>query len=274
MNRGDLTDKQWKRLATHIPPQKPQTGRPNLDHRQIINGILWVLRTGAPWRDLPERYGPWSTVYSRFYRWQKAGIWERIFTHLQAEADAANTLDWAIHDADSSVVRAHQHAAGAHHSTPAAEALGRSQGGFSTKVHVRIEGQGRRMTLVLTPGQAHEAPILPKLMAQGIVKRCGRGRPQRCPRRLVADKADDSQTIRRDLRRQGIRYTIPHRAQQRRRGSFDQTLYRLRNLVERFINRVKQFRRIATRYEKRAEQYRAFWLIAASLLWLKFAYTP
>jgi transposase len=120
----------------------------------------------------------------------------------------------------------------------------------------------------LTPGQAHEAPSLPKLMRQGAVKRPGRGRPKRRPRRLVADKAYDSQTIRRDLRRQGIRYTIPYRSQQRRRGSFDQTLYRLRNLVERFINRVKQFRRIATRYEKRAEQYRAFWLIAASLLCL------
>ncbi|HMN27423.1 MAG TPA: IS5 family transposase [Caldilineaceae bacterium] len=143
MNRGDLTDKQWQRLVAHVPPQKPRTGRPNLDHRQIINGILWVLRTGAPWRDVPECYGPWSTVYSRFYCWQKAGSWVRILAHLQADADAAHTLDWAIHYVDSTVVRAHQ-------STPAAEALGRSQGGFSSKVHVRIEGQGRLMTLFLT----------------------------------------------------------------------------------------------------------------------------
>jgi transposase len=139
-----------------------------------------------------------------------------------------------------------------------AEALGRSQGGFSTKVHVGIEGQGRLMTLVLTPGQAHEAPNLPKLMHQGAVKRPGRGRPKRRPQRLVADKTYDSQTIRHDLRRQGIRYTIPYRSQQRRRDSFNQTLYPLRNRVERFINRVKQFRRIATRYEKWAEQYRTF----------------
>jgi transposase len=104
-------------VRPHVLPQKAKIGRPNLDHRQIINGIRWVLRTGAPWRDLPERYGSWSTVYSRFYRWREAGIWDRILSTLQAEADA---LDWAIHYTDSTVVRAHQHAAGAAQSTPAA----------------------------------------------------------------------------------------------------------------------------------------------------------
>lgn len=82
-------------------------------HRRILNGILWVIRTGAPWRDFPERYGPWPTVYSRFQRWRKAGIWDRIFAAVQQEADAAGELDWKIHFVDGTVVRAHQHAAGA-----------------------------------------------------------------------------------------------------------------------------------------------------------------
>jgi transposase len=111
--RGELTDRQWERLKPHLPAEKPETGRPNVDHRRIIDGILWRERTGAPWRDLPERYGPWSTVYSRFWRWREAGIWERVFAAVQAEEDAAGGIDWEVHFVDGTVIRAHQHAAGA-----------------------------------------------------------------------------------------------------------------------------------------------------------------
>ena len=113
MNRGDLTNEQWAQLAPHLPPQKPHTGRPALDHRTVMNGILWVLRTGAPWRDLPERYGKWTTVYSRFQRWRKNGIWDRIFSGLQEIKDRDGLVDWEIHFIDGSVVRAHKHASGA-----------------------------------------------------------------------------------------------------------------------------------------------------------------
>lgn len=89
MNRGDLSNEQWKQLEPLLPPQKPRTGRPNVDHRRIINGILWILRTGAPWRDLPERYGPWRTVASRFYRWRRAGVFDELLSSLQKQADEA-----------------------------------------------------------------------------------------------------------------------------------------------------------------------------------------
>jgi transposase len=112
-HRGELTDSEWERLEPLLPPEKPETGRTNTDHRPIINGILWRERTGAPWRDLPERYGPWSTVYSRFWRWRAGGIWDRIFAAVQQEADAAGEVDWSVHFVDGSVIRAHQHAAGA-----------------------------------------------------------------------------------------------------------------------------------------------------------------
>jgi transposase len=111
--RHELNDKQWERLKPILPPQKPRTGRPSGDHRKIINGILWILRTGAPWRDLPEEYGSWSTVYSRFYRWTKAGIWDRIFKIIQEQSNATGKIDWKIQFVDSTIIRAHQHAAGA-----------------------------------------------------------------------------------------------------------------------------------------------------------------
>jgi transposase len=113
MRRHELTDEQWKRLEPLLPPVKPKVGKPNRDHRRILNGLRWRVRTGAPWRDLPERYGSWKTVYSRFRRWQQKGIWDKILAELQADEDAQGNLDWTIHFVDGSVVRAHQHAAGA-----------------------------------------------------------------------------------------------------------------------------------------------------------------
>jgi transposase len=112
-HRGELTNAQWERLSPLLPPEKPAVGKPNHDHRTIIDGILWRLRTGAPWRDVPARYGPWSTVYSRFRRWRLAGLWDRIFAAVQREADAAGEVDWSVHFVDGTVIRAHQHAAGA-----------------------------------------------------------------------------------------------------------------------------------------------------------------
>jgi transposase len=96
-----------------LPPQKPRIGRPAADQRRILSSILWIHRTGAPWRDLPREYGPWQTVATRFYRWVHAGVWDRIVATRQHQGDAAGKLDWSPHYGDGTVVRAHQHAAGA-----------------------------------------------------------------------------------------------------------------------------------------------------------------
>ncbi len=113
MEWSDLTDAQWDRLRPLLPPQQPRTGRPANDHRTVLNGIVWILRTGCPWRSLPERYGSWKTVSGRFYPWTRAGVWDRILAALQRRADADGRLDWTLHFVDSTVIRAHQHAAGA-----------------------------------------------------------------------------------------------------------------------------------------------------------------
>jgi transposase len=108
-----LSDAQWERLRPLLPPPPRGRGRPRRDDRLIVEGIIWRLATGVPWRDLPARFGPWKTVYSRFRRWQQAGVWERALATRQAQADAAGEVDWALHFLDSTTVRAHQHAAGA-----------------------------------------------------------------------------------------------------------------------------------------------------------------
>jgi transposase len=112
VRRHELSDREWARLAPLLPPPK-STGRPAKDHRTLINGMLWVLHTGAPWRDLPERYGSWKTVYSRFRRWQQDGTWERLLAAMQRDLDAAGAIDWELWLIDGTNIRAHRSAAGA-----------------------------------------------------------------------------------------------------------------------------------------------------------------
>ena len=111
VGRGELTDRAWAQLAPLLPRNQRRGGRWR-DHRRVINGILWKLRTGAPWRDLPERYGPWQTCYDRFIRWRRDGTWDRLLAHAQTKSDAVGELGWVV-SVDSSSVRVHQHAAGA-----------------------------------------------------------------------------------------------------------------------------------------------------------------
>ena len=111
MGRADLSNAGWEWLRPLSPPTGQRGGRWR-DHRQVINGIIWRTRTGAPWRDLPERYGPWQTCYKRFARWEIDGTWARIEQLVQRDADACGELDWRV-QVDTSVVRAHRHAAGA-----------------------------------------------------------------------------------------------------------------------------------------------------------------
>jgi transposase len=113
VGRGELTDKAWERIAPRLP-KNGRRGAQWKDHRKVINGILWKLRTGAPWRDVPSRYGPWQTCHDRFVRWRRDGTWERLLTHAQTKSVAVGYWEGVV-SVDSSVVRAHQHAGGARH---------------------------------------------------------------------------------------------------------------------------------------------------------------
>lgn len=109
--RHELTDESWAVIEPLLAP--PRMGRPVRDRRQVVNGILWKLSTGAAWRDLPERFGPWKTVYERFRRWSANGTWDCLLAHVQQHSDAVGSIDWSIVCIDSTTVRAHQHATGA-----------------------------------------------------------------------------------------------------------------------------------------------------------------
>jgi transposase len=118
LHRHDLTDDEWARLEPLLPDQTPRRGGRWAEHRTVLNGMFWRTRCGVPWRDVPASFGSWKTVYNRHRRWSGDGTLTRILDELRAEADVAEGPDWTI-GVDGAVVRAHQHAAGAHHAPPA-----------------------------------------------------------------------------------------------------------------------------------------------------------
>ena len=118
LDRHDLTDEEWARLEPLLPDRRPRRGGRWADHRSVINGVIWRSRTGCPWRDLPECYGNWKTVYNRHRRWSGETTWERILDELRRDADHEEGSAWTV-GIDAGVVRAHQHAAGARHLPPA-----------------------------------------------------------------------------------------------------------------------------------------------------------
>ncbi|MFI6847264.1 IS5 family transposase [Kitasatospora sp. NPDC050467] len=304
-SRTDLTDAQWERLEPLLPVSNGRCGRWR-DHRQVVNGVLYRIRTGVQWRDLPERYGPWKTVHERHRRWSADGTWEMLLRRIQAEADAAGEIDWDV-SVDSTSVRAHHHAAGARHAPPpvlrglradgqsrsspggtdrpaggggaGGEALGRSRGGFTTKIDLSADGHCRVLSLVITPGQCADCTQFEPVMEKIRVPRLGCGRPRTTPDSVSADKGYSNRRTRRYLRRRGIRHVIPEKRDQEagraRRGSaggrppgFDKDRYKKRNTVERAINKLKTFRAVATRYDKRGYVYLGTVTAAALVIWL------
>jgi transposase len=140
--RYELTDHEWAAIKPMLP-NKPR-GVPRVNDRRVLNGILWVLRSGAPCRDLPQEFGPYTTCYNRFVRWRRAGVWSRIMDAL------ASAHDSAVQVIDTSIVRVHQHAA------CSARNMGRSRGGLTSKIHAVVDSSGLPVRVALTTGEAHD----------------------------------------------------------------------------------------------------------------------
>jgi transposase len=246
--RYELSDSEWCAIRAMLP-NKPR-GVARVDDRRVLNGIFWVLRSGAPWRDLPAIYGPRTTCYNRFVRWRRAGIWTSIMDALAAAHDAA------VQMIDTSMVRVHQHAACI--SNSAQQAVGRSRGGLTCKLHAVVDGKGLPVRLGITPGEAHDNRLCSTLL-RGL-------RPQTM---VLADRGYDADWIRALVNEQGAWANIPPKRNRKDPICFSPHLYRARNLVERFFNRIKHCRRIATRYDKLAANYLAFVQLASIRLWLR-----
>jgi transposase len=212
---------------------------------------------------LPEEFGKWQTVYNRFRRWIVEGVWDRIYCRLLQRANQSQLIDRVLWCIDGSAVRAHRCASGLIGQSPENDemvALGRSRGGYSTKLHLLTDARGNVLSMTVTAGQAHESTEFEGLMA---TCKLSLFRTDARPKQLAGDKAYSSSAIRESLTKRNIEPVIPTRSNQTTQPKFDRESYRQRNIVERVIGWLKESRRIATRYDKLPCSYLAFVQLAA-----------
>ena len=254
MSKVKLPNAQWQKIFAFLQQQEGIHLGKEAVRRQFVEAVLWILRSGAPWRLLPAENGRWNAVYRRFRRWGRYRIWEKMRAWFSDDAEV-NTLM-----GDSTVVRAPACAAGAPapgQALPPHQALGRSRGGFSTKIHFLVDGLGKPLRALLTPGQAADSPQVPLLFDQFS------------PSMAILDKAYDTDAVLAFLESQGAIPVIPPKANRVVQRDYDRQLYKERNRIERFIGKIKPFRRIFSRFDQYARTYLHFIHFACALIWLR-----
>lgn len=261
-----FTDNQWAFIQPLIPrPNK--MGRPRANDRRTLEAILWVLRTGARWQDLPNEYGDDSTANRRLLEWQAAGVWDIIWQAGPQAAAEQGLLDLSQTNLDATFAPA----------KGGGEGAGNTRKGKGTKTLIVSEANSIPLSLTLAEANQAEVPLaLPTVDKIRVTKR--RGRPQKRPTRLCADKAYDSMPLRRALRKRGIKTAIPERTstkqQRRKRGpkpKCPKPIYEQRYKVERTFAWLGNFRRTLIRWEKRFEAFKGFVTFACMFMTIREA---
>ena len=242
----DLTDTQWNRIKFMFE-EKPKVGRPPLNSRIVFNAILWILKSGGRWRDLPARYGNWNSIYHKFRRWCSLSLFDRLLKVINADAKEATLLE-----IDSTFCKAHQSACSGRKD----QAIGSSRGGKNTKVHVLINDRMQLLKVILTGGQVHNSE--PALALLSGIELGGK--------KILADKAYSSEQIHSFIAEHGAAACIPDKVNSKIKHDFDFCLYKQRNIVERFFQRIKNYRHIATRFDKLALCFENFVLLASVVI--------
>lgn len=247
MPRLLLSDELWSKLEKILLQESVYHKR---DLRMVVEGMLYRMRVGCPWRDLPQAFGRWNRIYKRFNAWSAAGKWLKVFKALVIEPD----LEWVF--LDGSYAKAHQHSAGAAGGTE--EAVGKSRAGNTSKIHLAVDAYGLPIEFEITGGCINDCTAAPalidKLPAVGTV---------------VADKGYDSERIREKVQSNGSRIVIPRKRNSvKGNADLDRGLYRYRHLVENAFARLKHYRAVASRFDKLKRNYESTIAMACSVLWL------
>jgi len=219
--------------------------------RMFIEAIFYVCRSGCQWRLLPTYYGKGRSIHKRFVDWNKKGIWKQLFEFSKNDPD----LEWVM--IDSTIIRSHACSAGYKKDSQKIEALGRSRGGFTTKIHAVVDALGNPINFVLTAGQRNDitqAKHLCKDISNALV---------------LADKAYDSNNFIKSLTEAYCVPVIPPRKNRKEKRFYDEHYYKERNKIECFFGKIKHFRRIFSRYDKCAQTYLGFIYIVGALIWFK-----
>ena len=262
--RHEISNQHWAVLEPLLPQQKLGPGRKQLDNRKVLNGILYVLKTGCAWADVPRPYGSSTTCWRRLKTWSADGTWERIWRTLLSQLEADQKIDWRRAFLDGTFVPA----------LKGGTLIGKGVRGKGSKVMAVVDGQGLPLGLYLDQAAPHEIRFAAATLATLRVPQ-RRGRPRTRPQELVADKAYDSAAFRHALRQRGIKPTIPtytRRARKhpkRGRPIRVGASYAHRWKVERCFAWMDNYRRLIVRYDRTFTHYAAFCYLAFTLWCIK-----
>ncbi|EIC30817.1 transposase [Methylomicrobium album BG8] len=245
--RHDISDTVWSLLEPHLPGRAGAWGGKARDNRLFINAVFWILRTGAPWRDLPPDYGDWKNTHRRFCRWRDKGIWEALLEQLVTEPD----YEWLMIDA--SHIKVHPHAAGAKGGN---QDMAITKGGLNSKIHLAVDAHGMPVRILITAGTTADCSQASTLI-EGVDAQ-----------HLLADKGYDSDAIVAQAEANQMTVVIPPRRNRKEPRDYDRDLYKLRHLVENAFLHLKRWRGIATRYAKNTASFLAAVQIRCIALWI------
>ena len=265
--RYSLTDAAYNKLQQYLPKEKT-TGRPGMDVRLFLDALIFMVREGCSWRSIPEKFGKWNSIYKKFRAWEAQNVFQKIFLCLmglcEESADGLVLIEkiYSSISIDSTSNKVHQAAAGARKSAPEADVkqhIGTSRGGPNTKIHALVNDALEMVAFEITGGQVHDSQMaIPLLEASNIAFVY-----------FNADKAYGDKKIRAYIKALDADMACPNKSNAKTMYAFDKERYKERNVVERYFQKLKGYRRIATRYDKLACVYRAFIYFASILIKIK-----
>ncbi|MGH8193860.1 MAG: IS5 family transposase [Woeseiaceae bacterium] len=249
----DLTDAQWafiEPLLPELPTRADGRGRPWRDSREVLNGILWILRTGAQWSEMPKRYPPYQTCHRRFQQWRRSGVMNRLLEALAKDLEQRGKINLEECFIDGSFSAAKK----------GALAFGKTKRGKGCKVMAIADRAGLPIALCTASASPHET----KFVKQLIEHRLTEGKPER----LIGDKAYDSDSLDDDCMNLGVAMIAPHRSNRKNLTQDGRELrrYKRRWKVERLFAWLQNYRRLITRFEYHVENFLAFLKLAAFMI--------
>jgi len=247
MNKYYIKEGDWEKIYTFLKTRPVIRVGNEEKTKTFAEAVYFIMRTGSQWRELPAYYGKWRSVHKHFESWSYKGLWNQVLIHFTKEYDGESVM------INSTIIRAHPCAACYEKDQNACECLGRSKGSFTTKIHMVVDALGQALRFSLTPGQRHDITQASTLL-QGFEDA-----------NIIADKGYDFNAI----QQQNCIPVIPCRSNRKVLREYNEHLHKERHLVECFFNKIKHFRRIFSRFDKKASSFAGFLAYASFILWLR-----